>query len=214
METRSIKAPSPRAAHRSPPSQSEAPSRAPASDIDPFAIEFFEDPFPVHESLREAGPVVWLSRYGVWAVARYQEVHAVLNDWRTFCSGRGVGMADFAKEKPWRPPSLVLETDPPEHDRARAVLNRVLSQAAMKQLRAGFAAAAEAKVREVVRKSRFDAITELAQAFPLSVFPDAVGLRQEGREHLLPYANAVFNDFGPPNELRQQALDRAAPHVA
>jgi hypothetical protein len=52
--------------------------------------------------------VVWLSRYGLWAVARYQEVHAVLNDWRTFCSGRGVGMADFAKEKPWRPPSLVL----------------------------------------------------------------------------------------------------------
>ena len=98
-------------------------------------------------------------------MARYQEVHAVLNDWRTFCSGRGVGMTDFAKEKPWRPPSLVLETDPPEHDRARAVLNRVLSPAAMKQLRAGFAAAAEAKVREIVRKSRFDAIAELAQAF-------------------------------------------------
>jgi hypothetical protein len=128
METGSIKAPSPPAAHRSPPSQSEAPGRAPASDIDPFSIEFFEDPFPVHESLREAGPVVWLSRYGVWAVARYQEVHAVLNDWRTFCSGRGVGMANFAKEKPWRPPSLVPETDPPEHDRARAVLNRVLHQ--------------------------------------------------------------------------------------
>ena len=130
--------------------------------------------------------MVWLSRYGVWAVARYQEVHAVLNDWRTFCSGRGVGMADFAKEKPWRPPNVVLETDPPEHDRARAVLNRVLSPAAMKQLRAGFAAAAEAKVREIVRKSRFDAIAELAQAFPLSVFPDAVGLRRVGREHLLP----------------------------
>ena len=123
-------------------------------------------------------------------------------------------MADFAKEKPWRPPSLVLETDPPEHDRARAVLKRVLSPAAMKQLRAGFAAAAEAKVREIVRKSRFDAITELAQTFPLSVFPDAVGLRQEGREHLLPYANLAFNAFGPPNELRQQALDPAAPHVA
>src|SRR5439155_6419265 len=132
--------------------------------------------------LREAGPVVWLGRHGVWAVARYQEVHDVLHDWRTFCSGRGVGVSDFAKERPWRPPSLVLETDPPEHDRARAVLNRVLSPAAIRELRAGFAAAAEAKVREIVRKSRFDGIAELAQAFPLSVFPDAVGLRQEGRE--------------------------------
>jgi cytochrome P450 len=101
---------------------------APVSDFDPFSIAFFDDPHSVHEQLREAGPVVWLSRYGCWAAARYAEVHAILNDWQTFCSSRGVGMSDFAKETPWRPKSLVLETDPPEHDRARAVLNRVLSR--------------------------------------------------------------------------------------
>ena len=67
---------------------------APVSDVDPFSIEFFEDPHRVHEELREAGSVVRLSRYGVYAVARYAEVHAVLNDWRTFCSSRGVGMDD------------------------------------------------------------------------------------------------------------------------
>jgi cytochrome P450 len=182
-------------------------------DLDPFAIEFFENPYPAQERLREAGPVVYLDKWKVFSVARHAEVYSVLNEPLTFCSSRGVGMADFAKEKPWRPPSLVLETDPPEHDRARAVLNRVLSPAAMKQLRAGFAAAAEAKVRQIVRKSRFDAIPELAQEFPLSVFPDAVGLRQEGREHLLPYANLAFNAFGPPNELRQKAFEHAAPHV-
>jgi 4-methoxybenzoate monooxygenase (O-demethylating) len=95
----------------------KAPAGAPVSDVDPFSIEFFEDPHRIHDELREAGPAVWLDRYGVWAVARYQEVHNVLHDWQTFCSGRGVGVSDFAKEKPWRPPSLVLETDPPEHDR-------------------------------------------------------------------------------------------------
>jgi 4-methoxybenzoate monooxygenase (O-demethylating) len=187
---------------------------APASDVDPFSVEFFEDPHRIHEALREAGPVVWLSRYGIYAVARYAEVHAVLNDWRTFCSSRGVGMSDFAKETPWRPPSLVLETDPPEHDRARAVLNRVLSPAAMKRLREGFAAAAERKVDELLERRSFDAIPDLAEAFPLSVFPDAVGLRQEGREHLLPYAGLAFNAFGPDNELRRKALAEAAPHVA
>jgi hypothetical protein len=31
---------------------------------------------------------------------------------------------------------------------------------------------------------------------------------------LLPYANLAFNAFGPPNELRQQVFERAAPHVA
>jgi len=191
-----------------------APGAAPVSDVDPFSIEFFENPHRIHSELREAGPVVWLSRYGVFAVARYQEVHAVLNDWRTFCSSRGVGMSDFAKEKPWRPPSLVLETDPPEHDRARAVLNRVLSPAVMKRLRGTITEAAEQKAEELVARKSFDAIPDLAQAFPLSVFPDAVGLRREGREHLLPYAGLAFNAFGPDNELRRQALATAAPHIA
>jgi cytochrome P450 len=187
---------------------------APVSGIDPFSTEFFEDPHRIHAELRDAGPVVWLERYGIWAVARYQEVHAVLNDWQTFCSSRGAGLSDFAREKPWRPPSLVLETDPPEHDRTRAVLNRVLSPAAMKRLREDFAAVAEQMVHELLGRGGFDAVADLAEAFPLSVFPDAVGLRREGREHLLPYAGLAFNAFGPDNALRRAALAEAAPHVA
>jgi len=200
--------------HEPPDSLFPPPPGVPVSDVDPFAIEFFEDPHRIHAALREAGPVVWLVRWGVFAVARYREVHAVLHDWQTFCSSRGVGMSDFAKEKPWRPPSLVLETDPPEHDRARAVLNRVLSPAVMKELRGRITAAAESKAEELVRRRRFDAIPDLAQAFPLSVFPDAVGLKQEGREHLLPYAGLAFNAFGPDNALRRRALEGAAPHIA
>lgn len=84
----------------------------------------------------------------------------------------------------------------------------------MKQLRDRFTAAAEAKADELVAKGTFDAITDLAEAYPLSVFPDALGLKPEGREHLIPYAGLVFNAFGPPNELRQKAIERSAPHMA
>jgi cytochrome P450 len=72
----------------------------PVSNLDPFCAEYFADPYPAQNALREAGPVVRLTRYNVWAVARYQEVRDVLNDWRTFSSARGVGLADFKKEKP------------------------------------------------------------------------------------------------------------------
>ena len=61
------------------------------------------------------------------------------NDWQTFCSSRGAGLTDFATEKPWRPKSLVLETDPPLHDRTRRVLNGVLSASAMSRLRERYA---------------------------------------------------------------------------
>ena len=93
----------------------------PHLDFDPFSIEFFADPFPTHQRLREPGPVVYLDRYGVYGVARYAEVHAVLNDPLTFCSSRGVGLSDFAKEPAWRPQSIILEADPPAHTRTRAV---------------------------------------------------------------------------------------------
>jgi cytochrome P450 len=189
-------------------------SGIPGLDVDPFAIEFFENPYPTQQALREAGPVVHLDKWKVYAVARYAEVDAVLNDPLTFCSSRGVGLSDFARETPWRPPSLILEADPPAHTRTRAVLSRVLSPAVMKQIRDGFVAAAEAKVDELLAKVSFDAIADLAEAYPLSVFPDAVGLKAAGREHLLPYAGVVFNAFGPPNELRQTAIERSQPHQA
>jgi 4-methoxybenzoate monooxygenase (O-demethylating) len=184
----------------------------PHLDFDPFSIEFFADPFPTHEQLREAGPVVYLDKWGVYGVARYEQVHGVLNDPVTFCSSRGVGLSDFAKEKPWRPPSIILEADPPAHTRTRAVLNQVLSATALKPLRGYFTTLAEALVDDLLARGSFDAIADLAEAYPLSVFPDAMGLKKEGRENLLPYASLVFNAFGPPNKLRQEAIERSAPH--
>jgi cytochrome P450 len=51
---------------------------ATTSAIDPFSREFLTDPDPFHEQLREAGPVVRLDRYDVWAMARHEEVRAGL----------------------------------------------------------------------------------------------------------------------------------------
>ena len=181
------------------------------SDADPFCAEYFDDPFPVQAALRDAGPAVWLSRYNVWAVARHAEVRAVLMDWQTYCSSRGVGLSDFAREPPWRPPSLVLEADPPQHGRARTVLSRVLSAAALRHLQNGFAAAADDLVTRLLDLREFDAIPAVAEAFPLQVFPDAMGLPADGRENLLPYGNMVFNVFGPRNALFTDAVRDAGP---
>src|SRR5271169_5169569 len=155
------------------------PPGIPASAIDPFSLDFLRDPHPAHEALREAGPVVWLEKYGAYASARHAEVRQILNDPATFCSGRGVGLSDFQHEKPWQPPSVVLERDPPEHDRARAVLNRALSATVMRSLRARFVEAAEALAGELARRGRFDAVADCAEVYPMMVLPNAVGLSKE-----------------------------------
>lgn len=68
---------------------------------------------------------------------------------------------------------------------------------------------AELLVDQLVALGSFDAVSQLAEVYPLKVFGDAVGLPEEGREHLLPYANMVFNAFGPRNQLLEAAMARA-----
>ncbi len=179
-------------------------------DIDPFDEAFLADPAAHHPSLRDAGAVVWLEAIGCYGMARHAEVKAALGDPATFCSGRGVGLADFAIEEPWRPPSLLLEADPPLHDRARFVMNRIVSLKVLKQLRPLWKARAEALIDELVNLGRFDAVTQLAETYPMRVFPDAVGVPSDGREKLLAYAAAVFNAFGPRNAVFERGEAAAA----
>ncbi|MGH7105402.1 MAG: cytochrome P450 [Acetobacteraceae bacterium] len=181
----------------------------PALDADPFSTEFFSDPYPVHDLIRESGPVVWLTRYAVAACARYEQVQATLKDWKTFSSARGVGMADFKLHGRFRLPSIILEADPPQHTRSRTALSKALGNSVMRNLRDQFHAVADEIVAKLVAKGEFDACTELAEAFPLRVFPDAIGMRRENRGHLLPYGDMVFNSFGPANELFLTAAERA-----
>jgi 4-methoxybenzoate monooxygenase (O-demethylating) len=183
----------------------------PVSTLDPFSNAFLHDPYPHHETLRETGPVVWLERYGIWAMARHQEVRDALTDWQTYCSSAGVGLSDFRKEPPWRPPSIILEADPPLHTRTRAVLTRILLPAAINKLRTTFEREAELLVARLVEQREFDGIADLAEAYPLKVFPDAVGLSEDGRENLLPYGSMVFNSFGPRNDLFTHAMANAGP---
>jgi 4-methoxybenzoate monooxygenase (O-demethylating) len=183
----------------------------PVSSIDPFSHAFLRDPYPHHQTLREAGPVVWLAHYGIWAMARHQEVRDALTDWQTYCSAAGVGLSDFRKEPPWRPPSLILEADPPLHTRTRAVLTRILSPAAINVLRARFEREAEVLVARLVEQREFDGIRDFSEAYPVKVFPDAVGISEHGRENLLPYGSMVFNGFGPRNDLFHSAMANAGP---
>jgi 4-methoxybenzoate monooxygenase (O-demethylating) len=187
----------------------------PELDFDPYAAENLLDPYPMHLAIREAGPVVRLRPYpSLVACARHEQVHAVLNDHATFISGAGVGLANFNKETSFRPKSLILEADPPLHTQTRTVLSRILSPKVVVQIRAGFAAEAEALIDRCLAKGEIDGIHDLAQPYPLKVFPDAVGLGPDGRENLLVYGDMIFNSMGPRNELLARSTERMGPVTA
>ena len=169
---------------------------APLLDIDPFSTDFLSDPHPFHEEMRDAGPVVRLSRYGVWAMARHAQVQPALADWRVFSSARGVGIDDFARNRPWRPPSLLLEIDPPLHDRTRTVMNRVLGRRPAENARR-FRRESRRARRRTGRAASFRRDPRSGGGLSAACVPGPVGLRPDGRENLLPYGGMVFNSFGP-----------------
>lgn len=178
-------------------------------DVDPFALDVLADPVPADTAIREAAPVVWLPAHGVWAAGRHDEVSAIFRDWGTWTSTGGTGLADIRRGEGWRPPSVLLDADPPAHTAARRVMNRVLAPRALADLAERFAAVAAAVVDEAVDAGEVDAAVALAERFPMTVLPDAVGMAPEGREHLLPYAALNFESMGPPGVLRAEAERRA-----
>ncbi|MEV4902120.1 cytochrome P450 [Citricoccus sp. NPDC055426] len=187
------------------------PAQAPTLDLDPFSIPSLQDPFPIEDAIREAGPVVWLESHGIWATGRADLVQQVFLDQETFISSHGTGLTNTALEDNWRKPSVILEQDQPQHTVTRKLMNSALSLKVVKQLKDDFQAAAHAIVAEVCGRGEFDAVTDLAEAYPLQVLPDAIGLAPEGREHLLTYANLNFQAMGPRDTaLYEEAVNQAA----
>jgi cytochrome P450 len=181
----------------------------PDVDFDPFEEGVLADPYGHHARLRDVAPVFRLPKYGVYGMARHAEVTQALKDSVAFCSSRGVGLTDYAKEPPWRPPSILIEADPPLHDRTRRLMNGVVTLGALREARERWAKFADELVVPLVERRRFDAVKDLAEVFPLLIFPDTIGLRAEGRENMLPWAFAAFNAGGPDNRLRRESQAKA-----
>lgn len=170
---------------------------------DPFSTQLLTDPLPFHRRLREAGPVVYLSRYDVYAMGRFAEVEAALLDWQSFASGQGVGLMPARPE----PRSAIIELDPPEHDASRHTLGPMLAPRMLSELADRWQVIAERLVDQLLEREYIDGVHDLAEAFPLSVFPDAIGVPMAGRDDLLKYSDHLFNIFGPANELVERGAD-------
>ncbi|MEI7783407.1 MAG: cytochrome P450 [Betaproteobacteria bacterium] len=194
------------------------PPGVPVLDVDPFSDELLHDPYPYHARLREAGPVVWVPKYGIYVTGRHEQVREVFADHDSYISSAGVGLANFNKETPFRPKSLILEADPPNHTRARTVLSRILSPRTVMQIRETFTEQANALFDSVLATAQggevVDGIARIAEVYPLKVFPDAVGLEPQGRENLLLYGDMIFNAFGPRNALLVRAAEKVQPVTA
>ncbi len=76
-------------------------------------------------------------------------------------------------------------------------MTRALSKSAVEKLSRTFDVCAKDLVDKLTLLGEFDAVKDCAEVFPLSVFPDAVGIAPDQRDNLLVYGKMVFNALGP-----------------
>jgi cytochrome P450 len=176
----------------------EAPlSSIPVSDVDLYTDEARIDPYPIYDRFRDLGPVVYLERYDLYALPRYDDVRAALMDWKTFSSAKSVFVDPTTNAQL---EGITLCSDPPDHTMMRGVLGRPLRQDRMREIAPRIEAEAERVVTDLVARGRFDAATELAEHLPMAVVSDLVGLPDRGRAKMLEWAEAIWDVQGPANE--------------
>jgi cytochrome P450 len=169
-------------------------------DLDLFGEEVLQDSMPAYRRLRESSPVVHLAQRDLWVVTRYEDVRNALGDPETF-SSKQVAFNERMNEALT---GTSLATDPPQHQKLRAVLSRDLTPRALRGMKADIDAKADALVGELVERGSFDGMEDLAKHFVTSIVMDLIGVQGDVRPKLLAWGEAAFNMLGPMN---QRAMD-------
>jgi cytochrome P450 len=160
-------------------------------DLDLWSDEGIANRYAIYRQLRDIPGPAWLRKHDLYVLARYDDVRAALQNWQTFSQlSRGV----------------LLCSDPPRHDALRKVASKPLHPSELRQLEARVMAEGDAIVERLVKQGSFDAAKDLASYLPVTVVSKLVGLPQEQRERMLPWAEAVFNCVGPTNSRTESSI--------
>lgn len=171
-------------------------TRPATADVDLFADDVLVDPYPIYTQLRDLGSVVHLPANDVYVLTRYDVIRDALADWETYSSS-SIGFNPMVNEAL---AGTSLASDPPLHTQLRATLSANLSPRALRGVKDQIDAKADALVAQLVEKGSFEAIDDLARAFPLEVVADLIGFTGAVRDNMLRWGQAAMQVLGPMNQ--------------
>lgn len=156
------------------------------TDTQPSMMEVFRsiwDTCPMFGQLREHAPVLYVPELDAWVISRYEDVAAVVRDVERFgCMPDDlVGeVPDELKDAlpdgyaPWQP--ALINTDPPEHNRIRAMAAKPLTPAAIAPQEPVIRKEAEHLLDAVYADGRADLVNKFALPMPVHVIGTILGL--------------------------------------
>jgi cytochrome P450 len=166
-------------------------------DNDAFADRVPHETFAL---LRREAPVHWYDwehGKGFWAITKYEDIVAVMKDWRTFSSETGATALEDLDPDQIEARKSMLDTDPPEHTRLRSIVNKGFTPRAV--------AAYEELLRQLTRhildetlpKGEFDFVEEIAKQLPIQVLCRILGVPLQDDEQLIEWGDKMIGNTDP-----------------
>ena len=140
--------------------------------FDLYSPDIDRDPFPMYEWLREEHPAYWNEQDKYWVLSRYDDVYNATQDWETYSSTGG----NLIDEIPGRTNATLGTTDPPRHDRLRALAQAAFMKKNFEYITAPTLAAAQHAAEMCARQGTFDFVADYSSTITVNVLMPLMGL--------------------------------------
>ena len=140
--------------------------------FDLYSPDIDANPFPYYETLREQYPCYWSESGKFWILSRYDDIVQAGANWQTFSSSHG----NLIDEIPGRAGATLGTTDPPRHDRLRALSQAAFMRRNLKQAAAQTIEIADAALDRIIEKKTFDFVEDFSSQITVGLLFKAMGL--------------------------------------
>ena len=142
--------------------------------------------------MREANPVAYDERTGMWNLFRHADVQRMLTDFGTFTADFG----EYASAGSAFSAGNLTAMDPPLHRRYRSLASQAFTREAVAALEPRIAEVTRDLLDAVADQESFDLISALAYPLPVIVISEMLGVPASDRGLFRDWANKIFD----PNE--------------
>ncbi len=172
----------------------------PTPDI--LGAAFKVDPFPFFARLRDEAPVyrtILSGKQPAWLVTRHTDVHALLVDERFVKDRRSALTPAEQKKLPWAPSfirplmSNMLDQDPPDHTRLRALVQKAFTPRIVEQMRGRVQGLTDELVDAAAARGSFDLIGDFALPLPMTIITEILGVPARDQDKFHRWSKSVVS---------------------
>ena len=156
---------------------------------DLLSPQLIKDPYPMYREMRSRDPVHRMRLVKAWALTRHADVEAVLRDHKRFCNGSRILVKTI--------PLSLLDMDPPEHTRVRALVSKAFTPRAIGKLQAHIQDITDNLIDSAAKKNEFDVIADLGYPLPITVIAEMLGVRPQDMDRFENWSDALAYAVDP-----------------